>query len=41
LWSLGVCGHDHELVEFIHEVIDEEMREKVGHLPEAAASWAC
>jgi signal transduction histidine kinase len=32
--ALGVRGHDHELVEFIYEGIDEEMREKIGHLPE-------
>jgi signal transduction histidine kinase len=32
--ALGVRGHDHELVEFIYEGIDEAMREKIGHLPE-------
>ena len=32
--ALGVRGHDQELVEFIYEGIDEEMREKIGHLPE-------
>ncbi|WP_163724816.1 GAF domain-containing sensor histidine kinase [Mycobacterium gallinarum] len=32
--ALGVRGHDHELVEFIYEGIDEEMRERIGHLPE-------
>ena len=32
--ALGVRGLDHELVEFIYEGIDEEMREKIGHLPE-------
>lgn len=32
--ALGVRGHDHELVEFIYEGIDQEMREKIGHLPE-------
>lgn len=32
--ALGVRGHDHELVEFIYEGIDEEMRELIGHLPE-------
>jgi two-component system, NarL family, sensor histidine kinase DevS len=32
--ALGVRGHDHELVEFIYEGIDEEMRETIGHLPE-------
>jgi len=32
--ALGVRGHDHELVEFIYEGIDEEMREQIGHLPE-------
>jgi two-component system, NarL family, sensor histidine kinase DevS len=32
--ALGVRGHDHELVEFIHEGIDEEGRELIGHLPE-------
>ena len=32
--ALGVRGHDHELVEFIYEGIDEDMREKIGHLPE-------
>ena len=28
------AAYDHELVEFIYEGIDEEMREKIGHLPE-------
>jgi len=32
--AVGVRGQDHELVEFIYEGIDEEMREKIGHLPE-------
>jgi hypothetical protein len=32
--AVGVRGHDHELVEFIFEGIDEEMREQIGHLPE-------
>jgi two-component system, NarL family, sensor histidine kinase DevS len=32
--ALGVRGHDHELVEFIYEGIDQEMRDKIGHLPE-------
>ena len=32
--AVGVRGHDHELVEFIYEGIDEEMRETIGHLPE-------
>ncbi len=32
--ALGVRGYDHELVEFIYEGIDEEMREQIGHLPE-------
>jgi signal transduction histidine kinase len=32
--ALGVRGHDHELVEFIYEGIDEERRELIGHLPE-------
>lgn len=32
--AIGVRGHDHELVEFIYEGIDEAMREKIGHLPE-------
>ncbi len=32
--ALGVRGNDHELVEFIYEGIDEEMREQIGHLPE-------
>lgn len=32
--ALGVRGHDHELVEFIYEGIDEAMRERIGHLPE-------
>ncbi|HTI78560.1 MAG TPA: GAF domain-containing sensor histidine kinase [Mycobacterium sp.] len=32
--AVGVRGQDHELTEFIYEGIDEEMREKIGHLPE-------
>jgi signal transduction histidine kinase len=32
--ALGVRGHGHELVEFISEGVDEELREKIGHLPE-------
>jgi signal transduction histidine kinase len=32
--ALGVRGHEHELVEFIYEGIDEAMREQIGHLPE-------
>ncbi len=32
--ALGVRGHDHELIEFIYEGIDEVAREKIGHLPE-------
>ena len=32
--ALGVRGHDHELVEFVYEGIDEETRAKIGHLPE-------
>jgi len=32
--AVGVRGRDHELVEFIYEGIDEEMRETIGHLPE-------
>src|SRR5262245_53372950 len=32
--ALGVRGRDHELVEFIYEGIDEEMRQQIGHLPE-------
>ena len=32
--ALGVRGHDHELVEFIYEGIDEEMHARIGHLPE-------
>src|SRR3954468_15013637 len=32
--ALGVRGRDHELVEFIYEGIDEEMRAQIGHLPE-------
>jgi signal transduction histidine kinase len=32
--ALGVRGHDHELVEFIYEGIDEAMRREIGHLPE-------
>jgi signal transduction histidine kinase len=32
--ALGVRGHDHELVEFIYEGIGEDLRAKIGHLPE-------
>jgi signal transduction histidine kinase len=32
--ALGVRGFDHELVEFIYEGIDAEMREQIGPLPE-------
>ena len=32
--ALGVRGHDHELVEFIYEGINEATRKKIGHLPE-------
>ncbi|MGV0792516.1 sensor histidine kinase [Mycolicibacterium sp. XJ1819] len=32
--ALGVRGHEHELVEFVYEGIDEELRAKIGHLPE-------
>lgn len=32
--ALGVRGHDHELVEFIYEGIDEALRREIGHLPE-------
>ncbi|UXA20570.1 GAF domain-containing sensor histidine kinase [Mycobacterium sp. SMC-4] len=32
--ALGVRGHDHELVEFIYQGIDETTREHIGHLPE-------
>ncbi|CAN3127428.1 GAF domain-containing protein [Mycobacterium sp. smrl_JER01] len=32
--ALGVRGHDHELVEFIYQGIDEATRELIGHLPE-------
>lgn len=32
--ALGVRGHDHELVEFIYQGIDEATREQIGHLPE-------
>jgi GAF domain-containing protein len=32
--ALGVRGHDHELVEFVYEGIDEQVREQIGHLPE-------
>ena len=31
--ALGVRGHDHELVEFIYEGIDESTRCKIGSLP--------
>lgn len=32
--ALGVRGHGHELVEFVYTGIDEELRRKIGHLPE-------
>ncbi|WP_019971540.1 GAF domain-containing sensor histidine kinase [Mycobacterium sp. 141] len=32
--ALGVRGHDHELVEFIYEGIDEATRERIGNLPD-------
>jgi GAF domain-containing protein len=32
--ALGVRGHEHELVEFIYEGVDEATREQIGHLPE-------
>ncbi|MGV0849857.1 sensor histidine kinase [Mycolicibacterium phlei] len=32
--ALGVRGHEHELVEFIYEGIDEEAARQIGHLPE-------
>jgi signal transduction histidine kinase len=32
--ALGVRGHDHELVEFVYEGIDDETRELIGPLPE-------
>ena len=32
--ALGVRGHDHELVEFIYEGIDEPTRKKIGPLPQ-------
>ncbi|MGV0871248.1 sensor histidine kinase [Mycolicibacterium sp. XJ879] len=32
--ALGVRGQDHELVEFVYIGIDEEERERIGHLPE-------
>jgi signal transduction histidine kinase len=32
--ALGVRGRDHELIEFIYEGVDEEMRQQIGHLPE-------
>ena len=31
--ALGVRGHDHELVEFVYEGIDEDTRRKIGPLP--------
>src|SRR5215468_8118505 len=31
--ALGVVGPDRKLVEFIHEGIDEDVRERIGHLP--------
>jgi signal transduction histidine kinase len=32
--ALGVRGSGHDLVQFIYEGIDDEMRERIGHLPE-------
>ncbi len=32
--ALGIRGHDHELIEFIYEGIDDETREKIGRLPQ-------
>ncbi|MDH6194008.1 signal transduction histidine kinase [Mycobacterium frederiksbergense] len=32
--ALGVRGDNHELAEFIYEGINEQTREKIGHLPE-------
>jgi signal transduction histidine kinase len=32
--ALGVRGSGHDLVEFVYEGIDEELRERIGHLPE-------
>jgi signal transduction histidine kinase len=32
--ALGVRGHDHELIEFIYEGIDETTRQQIGHLPQ-------
>jgi signal transduction histidine kinase len=32
--ALGVRGHDHELIEFIYQGIDEPTKEMIGHLPE-------
>ncbi|MEV3901490.1 GAF domain-containing sensor histidine kinase [Mycobacterium sp. NPDC050551] len=32
--ALGVRGHDHELIEFIYEGIDEPTRKKIGPLPQ-------
>lgn len=32
--ALGVRGHGHELIEFVYEGISEEMRAKIGRLPE-------
>lgn len=32
--ALGVRGHDHELVEFIYEGIDQKLREGIGELPQ-------
>jgi signal transduction histidine kinase len=32
--ALGVRGYDDELVEFVYEGIDEQTRERIGHLPE-------
>ena len=32
--AVGVRGQGHELIEFIYEGIDEQMHEKIGHLPE-------
>ncbi|MCM6772405.1 GAF domain-containing protein [Nocardia sp. CDC159] len=32
--ALGVRGHGHELIQFIYEGIDDELRAHIGHLPE-------
>jgi hypothetical protein len=39
--AVGVRGHDHELVEFIYEGIDEEMRKRSGISPRGAACSVC